>query len=116
MRKITQAPIKYVVYSHSHFDHIAGGKPFKDVGATFVSHWRTKMLLDERKAPDIVSPDLVVTDSGGKLELGQSVVAAPTGKFTCYDRRRLGQFLTPIERFFNIGIEGEFDVRDDRKA
>jgi glyoxylase-like metal-dependent hydrolase (beta-lactamase superfamily II) len=70
IRKITQAPIKYVVYSHSHFDHIAGGKPFKDLGATFVSHWRAKNLLDKRKAPDIVSPDLVVTDSGGKLELG----------------------------------------------
>src|ERR1700729_4295286 len=26
IRKITQAPIKDVVYSHSHYDHIAGGK------------------------------------------------------------------------------------------
>ncbi len=70
IRKITQAPIKYVVYSHGHWDHIAGGKPFKDAGATFVSHWRTKNLIDHRNPPDIVSPDLVVTDSGGKLELG----------------------------------------------
>src|SRR5262245_9417711 len=29
IRKITLAPIKYVVYSHAHFDHIAGGQPFK---------------------------------------------------------------------------------------
>jgi glyoxylase-like metal-dependent hydrolase (beta-lactamase superfamily II) len=70
IRKITQAPIKYVVYSHGHWDHIAGGKPFKDLGATFVSHWRTKNLIDHRNPPDMVSPDLVVTDSGGKLELG----------------------------------------------
>ena len=70
IRKITQAPIKYVVYSHGHWDHIAGGKPFKDLGATFVSHWRTKNLIDKRNPPDLVSPDLVVTDSGGKLELG----------------------------------------------
>ena len=35
---MTKAPIKYVVYSHSHFDHIAGGKPFKELGATFVAH------------------------------------------------------------------------------
>jgi glyoxylase-like metal-dependent hydrolase (beta-lactamase superfamily II) len=70
IRKITQAPIKYVVYSHGHWDHIAGGKPFKDLGATFVSHWRTKNLIDKRNPPDMVSPDLVVTDSGGKLELG----------------------------------------------
>jgi glyoxylase-like metal-dependent hydrolase (beta-lactamase superfamily II) len=70
IRKITQAPIKYVVYSHSHFDHIAGGKPFKDVGAVFVAHKNTKSLLEQRKAPDIVIPDLVVDDTGGKLELG----------------------------------------------
>ncbi len=32
IRKITAAPIKYVVYSHHHYDHIEGGKPFKDGG------------------------------------------------------------------------------------
>jgi glyoxylase-like metal-dependent hydrolase (beta-lactamase superfamily II) len=70
IRKITQAPIKYVVYSHGHFDHIAGGKPFKDLGATFISHWRTKELIEARKNPDVVMPDFVVDDSGGKIELG----------------------------------------------
>jgi glyoxylase-like metal-dependent hydrolase (beta-lactamase superfamily II) len=70
IQKITQAPIKYVVYSHSHFDHIAGGKPFKDLGAVFVAHRNTKRLLDARKNPDIVVPDLVVDDGGGKIELG----------------------------------------------
>src|ERR1700678_4419825 len=49
IRKITQAPIKYVVYSHSHYDHIAGGKPFKALGAVFVSHINTKKVLEERK-------------------------------------------------------------------
>jgi glyoxylase-like metal-dependent hydrolase (beta-lactamase superfamily II) len=28
--KITNQPIRYLTYSHHHFDHIAGGKPFKD--------------------------------------------------------------------------------------
>jgi len=70
IRKITQAPIKYVVYSHSHYDHIAGGKPFKDLGAVFIAHANTKSLLEKRQAPDIVIPDLVVDDGGGKLELG----------------------------------------------
>jgi glyoxylase-like metal-dependent hydrolase (beta-lactamase superfamily II) len=70
IRKITQAPIKYVVYSHSHFDHIAGGKPFKDLGATFIAHRNTKRLLEARKNADIVMPDLVVDDTGGKIELG----------------------------------------------
>src|SRR3954463_1165379 len=30
IQKITKAPIKYVIYSHPHFDHPSGGKPFKD--------------------------------------------------------------------------------------
>ena len=42
IRKITSAPVRYVIYSHHHYDHIAGGKPFKDAGATFVAHKRAK--------------------------------------------------------------------------
>jgi glyoxylase-like metal-dependent hydrolase (beta-lactamase superfamily II) len=42
IQKITKAPIKYVIYSHSHFDHIAGGQPFKDLGAIFVAHKNAK--------------------------------------------------------------------------
>ena len=34
IRKITKAPVKYLIYSHHHYDHIAGGKVFKDAGAT----------------------------------------------------------------------------------
>ena len=63
IRKITQAPIRYVIYSHSHFDHIAGGKPFKDLGAMFVAHSNAKKLMEERKRPDVVVPDLVVDDA-----------------------------------------------------
>ena len=33
IKKITDKPIKYLIYSHHHYDHIAGGKPFKDAGA-----------------------------------------------------------------------------------
>jgi glyoxylase-like metal-dependent hydrolase (beta-lactamase superfamily II) len=62
IRKITQAPIKYVVYSHHHFDHIAGGKPFKDLGATFIAHRNAKERLMELKYPDVVIPDQVVDD------------------------------------------------------
>jgi glyoxylase-like metal-dependent hydrolase (beta-lactamase superfamily II) len=60
IRKITQAPIRYLIYSHSHYDHIAGGKPFKDAGATFVAHENAKTLLQARTNPDIVIPDETV--------------------------------------------------------
>ena len=67
IKAVTDKPIKYVIYSHHHYDHIAGGKPFKDLGATFIAHRRAKeRLLELRKAnallADVVMPDQVVND------------------------------------------------------
>jgi len=69
IRKVSPAPIRYVVYSHHHYDHIAGGKPFKDLGATFVAHRMAKMRLEALKHPDVVIPDVVV-DAQHVIELG----------------------------------------------
>jgi glyoxylase-like metal-dependent hydrolase (beta-lactamase superfamily II) len=69
IRKITQAPIKYVVYSHSHFDHIAGGKPFKDLGAIFIAQRNAKKRILELKPADVVVPDQVV-DTQKIISLG----------------------------------------------
>ena len=69
IRKITTAPIKYVVYSHSHFDHISGGKPFKDAGAIFIAHRNALKQLTVLKNPDVVLPDEVVDDAR-TLQLG----------------------------------------------
>lgn len=38
IRKITDTPVKYLLYSHEHGDHASGGQVFKDAGATLVSH------------------------------------------------------------------------------
>ena len=62
IRKITQAPIRYLVYSHHHFDHIAGGQAFKDAGATIVAHRRAKERLEVLKDPHTPLPDEVVED------------------------------------------------------
>jgi glyoxylase-like metal-dependent hydrolase (beta-lactamase superfamily II) len=69
IRKVTSAPIRYVVYSHHHYDHIAGGKPFKDLGATFVAHRNAKTRLEALKYADAVIPDTVV-DEERVLEVG----------------------------------------------
>ena len=50
-------PIKYLIYSHHHFDHIAGGKPFKDAGATIVAHKRAQERLLQVKDPHTVLAD-----------------------------------------------------------
>jgi glyoxylase-like metal-dependent hydrolase (beta-lactamase superfamily II) len=69
IQKITKAPIKYVVYSHSHYDHIAGGQPFKDLGATFIAHKNAKARILELKPADVVVPDQVV-DNKKVIKLG----------------------------------------------
>jgi glyoxylase-like metal-dependent hydrolase (beta-lactamase superfamily II) len=70
IQAVTKAPIKYVIYSHSHFDHIAGGKPFKDLGATFVAHKNAKVRLQQLKADDIVIPDQTVDGAKKNITLG----------------------------------------------
>jgi glyoxylase-like metal-dependent hydrolase (beta-lactamase superfamily II) len=62
IQAVTKAPIKYVIYSHSHFDHIAGGKAFKDLGATFIAHKNAKARIEALKPVDVVMPDEVVDD------------------------------------------------------
>jgi glyoxylase-like metal-dependent hydrolase (beta-lactamase superfamily II) len=75
IQAVTKAPIKYVIYSHSHYDHIAGGKPFKDLGATFVAHRNAKARIAALKPDAVVVPDQVVdgkkniTVGGTTLEL-----------------------------------------------
>jgi glyoxylase-like metal-dependent hydrolase (beta-lactamase superfamily II) len=69
IRKVTQAPIKYVIYSHSHYDHIAGGQPFKDLGATFIAHKNAKARIVELKPAGVVVPDEVV-DKKKVIQLG----------------------------------------------
>jgi glyoxylase-like metal-dependent hydrolase (beta-lactamase superfamily II) len=75
IQAVTKAPIKYVIYSHSHFDHTAGGQPFKELGATFIAQRNAKDRISELKPPDVVVPDQVVdgrrviTLGGTALEL-----------------------------------------------
>jgi glyoxylase-like metal-dependent hydrolase (beta-lactamase superfamily II) len=74
IRKVTDKPVKYVIYSHHHYDHVAGGKAFKDAGATFVAHQRAKERLEALKDPHTVLPDEVVSDRGRNITLGGTTV------------------------------------------
>ena len=75
IRKITNQPIRYLIYSHHHFDHIAGGRAFKDAGARFVAHRRAKERLEVLKDPNTILPDetfdrqRTITLGGTTLEL-----------------------------------------------
>jgi glyoxylase-like metal-dependent hydrolase (beta-lactamase superfamily II) len=80
IKKVTNQPVKYLIYSHAHWDHIAGGKPFKDAGARIIAHKNAKArfemqkrqgnLLDSVVMPDeTVDQKKVITLGGTTLEL-----------------------------------------------
>src|ERR687887_1174357 len=73
IKKVTNQPIRYVIYSHHHFDHIAGGKPFKDAGATFIAHKKAKERLERLKDPHTVLPDETV-DNNRTIRLGDTTL------------------------------------------
>ena len=54
IRSVTDKPIRYVVYSHHHFDHIAGGRALKEAGATFIAHHRALERLTALRDPHTV--------------------------------------------------------------
>ena len=66
---ITDQPVKYVAYSHSHWDHASGGQIFKDEGATFVAQRECLKNMTETRHPDVILPD-VVFDDAYSIELG----------------------------------------------
>ena len=69
IKKVTSQPVKYVIYSHNHYDHITGGEPFKDLGARFIAHKNAKAQVERLQPPDIVLPDEVV-DTQRTITLG----------------------------------------------
>lgn len=75
IKKVTNQPIKYLIYSHPHYDHIAGGKPFKDAGARIIAHKDAAAQLKRFPMADIPMPDetignkKTITLGGTSLEL-----------------------------------------------
>jgi glyoxylase-like metal-dependent hydrolase (beta-lactamase superfamily II) len=69
IRKVTDKPIKYLIYSHHHYDHIAGGQAFKDAGAKIISHKRAKQRLAAIKDPATPLPDETM-DKKKTIKLG----------------------------------------------
>jgi glyoxylase-like metal-dependent hydrolase (beta-lactamase superfamily II) len=73
IKKVSDQPIKYLIYSHHHYDHIAGGQPFKDAGAKIIAHKRAKERLEQVKDPFTPLPDETFEKSR-TLKLGGTVL------------------------------------------
>ena len=69
IRKITPLPVRYVVYSHSHWDHISGGQIFKDEGAKFIAQRNCDANLKANRSSNVVMPDILY-DRRYTLRLG----------------------------------------------
>ena len=70
IKTLTDQPVRYVIYSHHHNDHITGGSVFADT-ALFVSQAaaRSKILQaadPQTPVPDVTFTDLMSIDLGGK--------------------------------------------------
>ena len=57
IRRISKAPIKFLFYSHDHWDHTIGGQVFKDEGATIVSHIDAYDWIKANPTKDLLLPD-----------------------------------------------------------
>lgn len=73
LHKRFSQPVKYLIYSHDHADHIAGGEVFADT-AIVVAHDNAKMAIVNEKRPTAVpqvtfSDRLVIELGGTTVEL-----------------------------------------------
>lgn len=59
--KLTDQPVRYVIYSHHHNDHITGGSVFAD-HALFVSHQAARTKVLDAADPVTPVPQLTFTD------------------------------------------------------
>ena len=74
IRKITQAPIKYLFYSHNHWDHTSGGEVFRKEGAKIVSHVEAYDYLLANPNPEVVRPDMTWSGDRFDVSLGDFTV------------------------------------------
>jgi glyoxylase-like metal-dependent hydrolase (beta-lactamase superfamily II) len=70
---LTDQPVRYVVYSHQHWDHVRGARIFKDEGATIVSHRNCLAHFQRDPHPDVVMPDMSY-EVKHTIELGEAAV------------------------------------------
>lgn len=123
IRKVTDLPVRYVIYSHDHTDHIAGGQVYR-AEAQFVAHRNALEPIRARGIDEIVIPDQLVDDEdaielGGKevrlIHLGRIESASGIAIFVPEDR-----ILMWVDAVRSFGapyryLEG-YDLRDFRKA
>jgi glyoxylase-like metal-dependent hydrolase (beta-lactamase superfamily II) len=70
--KLTNQPVKLVIYSHDHWDHISGAKIFKDAGAKIIQHALAAEAT--RTSPNVVLADETFSGDKHVITLGDQTV------------------------------------------
>lgn len=60
--QITDKPIRYVLYSHNHHDHISGGTALDGEGVEFIGHENVAKQLKDHPNPTLPEPDITFSD------------------------------------------------------
>merc|ERR1739838_347659 len=71
IRKVTNEPIKYVFYSHDHWDHTSGGQVFKNEGAKIIAHKDANAWIQSNTGPDQIPADRSWYGSRKECRLGR---------------------------------------------
>ncbi len=79
IRRLTDQPVRYVIYSHHHNDHISGGRVFADT-AVFIRQAAARPKILDAEDPQIPVPDLTFTDRMSIDLGGKHVELIYTGK------------------------------------
>jgi glyoxylase-like metal-dependent hydrolase (beta-lactamase superfamily II) len=59
--RLTDLPVRYVVYSHDHWDHVLGAAIFVEEGAQVISHEHCLRNFYDLPHPDLVKPDWTIS-------------------------------------------------------
>lgn len=72
IKGLTDQSVRYVFYSHNHWDHISGAQIFKDQGAIIVSHIDTVNNL--KPNPSVPAPDLTWAGNYSSIKVGNKTI------------------------------------------
>ncbi|MDP5274143.1 MBL fold metallo-hydrolase [Chengkuizengella axinellae] len=69
IKEVTDEPVKYLIYSHAHKDHIGAASMFPD-DVEIIAHEETKKILEKRQDPNRPIPTKTFKGSNMKLKVG----------------------------------------------
>ncbi|KQS88812.1 MBL fold metallo-hydrolase [Chryseobacterium sp. Leaf394] len=69
IRRHTKLPVKYVIYSHNHWDHNLGGEIYKKEGAKFMTH--EEAFKNFPPNPEVINPDETWKGNKHTLKMGK---------------------------------------------